>query len=129
MANIMLATGLIVAYGYFIEAFMAFYSGDIFERYMMMNRAFGPYGWVFWTLMVFNVLVPQTLWSARMRRNTVGIVIVALFIYAGVWIEGCVIIVTRLTSNITSSAMHLSSTTKCAWMTLFGSVHQSLTLH
>ena len=32
MANIMLATGMIVAYGYFIEAFMAWYSGDIFEH-------------------------------------------------------------------------------------------------
>src|SRR5207249_8158069 len=83
MANIMLATGMIVAYGYFIEAFMAWYSGDIFERYMMMNRAFGPYGWVFWTLMVFNVLVPQALWSARIRRNTVALFIVALFINAG----------------------------------------------
>ena len=63
MANIMLATGMIVAYGYFIEAFMAWYSGDIFEIYMMMNRAFGPYGWVFWLLMLCNVLVPQALWS------------------------------------------------------------------
>ena len=44
----MLATGMMVAYGYIIEAFMAWYSGDIFERYMMANRAFGPYGWVFW---------------------------------------------------------------------------------
>ncbi len=69
MANIMLATGMIVAYGYFIEAFMAWYSGDIFEIYMMINRAFGPYGWVFWLLMLCNVLVPQALWSARIRRN------------------------------------------------------------
>src|SRR5207302_10024998 len=91
MANVMFATGLMVAYGYFIEAFMAFYSGDIFERYMMTNRAFGPYGWVFWTLMVFNVLVPQTLWSARIRRNTVALFIVALFINAGMWIERFVI--------------------------------------
>src|SRR5438477_504153 len=118
MANIMLATGLIVAYGYFIEAFMAFYSGDIFERYMMMNRAFGPYGWVFWTLMVFNVLVPQTLWSARIRRNTVALFIVALFINAGMWIERFVIVVTSLTRDFTPSAWHMYSPTKWDWMTL-----------
>src|SRR5205807_1062059 len=63
MANVMLVTGLIVAYGYFIEAFMSWYSGDIFDQYMMTNRAFGPYGWIFWALMFFNVLVPQALWS------------------------------------------------------------------
>src|SRR6184192_775902 len=128
MANIMLATGLIVAYGYFIEAFMAFYSGDIFERYMMMNRAFGPYGWVFWTLMVFNVLVPQTLWSARIRRNTVALFIVALFINAGMWIERFVIVVTSLTRDFTPSAWHMYSPTKWDWMTLFGSVGLFLTL-
>ncbi len=69
MANIMLVTGMIVAYGYFIEAFMAWYSGDIFEIYMMTNRTLGPYGWVFWVLMLCNVFVPQALWSARIRRN------------------------------------------------------------
>ena len=52
MANIMFATGLMVAYGYVIEAFMSWYSGDIFEEYMMVNRAFGPYGWIFWVLML-----------------------------------------------------------------------------
>src|SRR3954462_4823187 len=83
MANIMLVTGMIVAYGYFIEAFMAWYSGDIFEIYMMMNRAFGPYGWVFWLLMLCNVLVPQALWSARIRRNPLLLFVVALFINVG----------------------------------------------
>ena len=28
MANIMLATGMMVAYGYIMEAFMAWYSGE-----------------------------------------------------------------------------------------------------
>jgi molybdopterin-containing oxidoreductase family membrane subunit len=37
MAIVMLATGMIVAYGYLMETFMAWYSGDIFEKYMMMN--------------------------------------------------------------------------------------------
>src|SRR5438093_8475814 len=35
MAKITLATSLIVAYGYGVEAFMAFYSGNVYERYMI----------------------------------------------------------------------------------------------
>src|SRR5436189_4254881 len=128
MANIMLVTGMIVTYGYFIEAFMAWYSGDIFEQYMMMNRAFGPYGWVFWTLMVFNVLVPQALWSAGIRRTPVTLFIVALFINAGMWIERFVIVVTSLNRDFTPSAWHMFSPTKWDWMTLFGSVGLFLTL-
>ena len=34
MAKVMLATGLIVAYGYLMEAFMAWYSGNVYERFM-----------------------------------------------------------------------------------------------
>ncbi len=45
MAKVMLATGLIVGYGYMIEAFMAWYSGNTYERFMMWNRMTGPMGW------------------------------------------------------------------------------------
>ncbi len=45
MAKVMLATGLIVAYGYVIEVFIAWYSGNEYERFMMANRVFGPYRW------------------------------------------------------------------------------------
>jgi hypothetical protein len=128
MANIMLATGMIVAYGYFIEAFMAWYSGDIFERYMMMNRAFGPYGWVFWALMLFNVIVPQALWSARIRRNPLTLFIVALFINVGMWIERFVIVITSLNRDFTPSAWRMFFPTQWDWMTLFGSVGLFLTL-
>src|SRR5213595_3164158 len=80
MANVMFVTGLMVSYGYFIEAFMSWYSGDIFEEYMMTNRALGPYGWIFWALIFFNVLVPQSLWSANIRRNPFLLFLVALSI-------------------------------------------------
>src|SRR5213080_2829335 len=41
MAKVMLVTGLIVAYGYTIEAFTAWYSGDKYEGFMMWNRLTG----------------------------------------------------------------------------------------
>ncbi len=79
MANVMLTVGLIVAYGYMCEAFFAWFSGDIYERYQAYNRAFGPYGWSYWLLMLSNILVPQALWSRRVRTNPVLLFIVALF--------------------------------------------------
>ena len=59
MGEVMLATGLIVAYGYLMETFMAWYSGNIYEQYMMWNRMFGPYWYMYWALILFNILVPQ----------------------------------------------------------------------
>ena len=42
MAKVMLVTGLIVAYGYLTEAFIAWYSGDKFEVFVPCNRDHGP---------------------------------------------------------------------------------------
>jgi molybdopterin-containing oxidoreductase family membrane subunit len=128
MANIMFVTGLMVSYGYLIEAFMSWYSGDIFEQYMMTNRAFGPYGWVFWVLMAFNVVIPQALWSARIRRNPITLFIVALFINAGMWIERFVIVITSLHRDFMPSAWGMFYPTFWDWSVLFGSVGLFLTL-
>jgi molybdopterin-containing oxidoreductase family membrane subunit len=128
MANIMFVTGLMVSYGYLIEAFMSWYSGDIFEQYMMTNRAFGPYGWVFWVLMAFNVVIPQALWSARIRRNPITLFMVALFINAGMWIERFVIVITSLHRDFMPSAWGMFYPTFWDWSVLFGSVGLFLTL-
>jgi len=128
MANVMLATGMMVAYGYFIEAYMAWYSGDIFERYMMMNRAFGPYGWIFWALMLTNVVIPQLLWNRRIRTSPLGLWLVALSINVGMWVERFVIVVTSLHRDFVPSSWRMYYPTKWDWMVLFGSVGLFLTL-
>src|SRR5713101_3633563 len=67
MAKVMLATGLIVGYGYMIEAFMGWYSADKYEQYAIWNRMTGPYWPVFWSLMLCNIVTPQFLWFKRIR--------------------------------------------------------------
>ena len=62
MAKVMLATGLIVAYGYIMEAFFGWYSGNIYERFMIYNRMTGPYWWVYWSLILCNVPAPKIFW-------------------------------------------------------------------
>ncbi len=128
MANVMFVTGLMVTYGYLIETFMAWYSGDLFEQYMMWNRAFGPYGWIFFALVLCNVLIPQFLWSRRIRRNPVTLFVVALFINLGMWLERFVIVITSLHRDFMPSAWGMFYPTFWDWATLFGSVGLFLTL-
>jgi len=128
MANVMLATGMMVAYGYLMEAFMAWYSGDIFEQSMMANRAFGPYGWIFWALLLFNVLAPQALWSKRVRTNLTALFFVALSVNLGMWLERFVIVVTSLHRDFLPSSWGMYRPTFWDAATLFGSVGLFLTL-
>ncbi|MCE9613492.1 MAG: polysulfide reductase NrfD [Lentisphaerae bacterium] len=104
MAKVMLATGLIVIYGYAMEGFMAWYSGSPNERFMMYNRLFGPYGYTYWLLLLCNFVAVQFLWSPRIRRSTLGLFIVAMFVNVGMWLERFVIIVTSLSRDFLPSS-------------------------
>jgi Ni/Fe-hydrogenase subunit HybB-like protein len=111
MGIVMLATGMIVAYGYLMETFMAWYSGDIFEKYMMMNRMFGPYGWLYWLLILFNILIPQTLWVRSLQTNPWVLFFIAIAVNIGMWLERYVIVVVSLHRDFMPSAWGMYSGT------------------
>ena len=86
MARVMLATGLIVAYGYMVEAFMAWYSASPFEGSMMTNRMMGPYAFWYWMLILCNILIPQLLWFQRLRAKVPLLFVIAIIINIGMWL-------------------------------------------
>ncbi len=92
MAKIMLATGLIVFYGYLCEVYYAWYAGTLWESYLLKNRMQGPYAWAFWSLWFCNGIVPQLLWSQKIRSNLTALIIISQFVSIGMWLERFVII-------------------------------------
>ncbi|HUR45360.1 MAG TPA: NrfD/PsrC family molybdoenzyme membrane anchor subunit [Candidatus Saccharimonadales bacterium] len=128
MANVMLATGMMVSYGYLMEAFMSWYSGEVSEQYMMMNRAFGPYAWAFWALILTNVLIPQALWSKRVRRSEWLLFFVALSVNVGMWLERFVIVITSLHRDYVPSSWRNYWPTMWDWATFAGTIGLFLTL-
>jgi molybdopterin-containing oxidoreductase family membrane subunit len=128
MGEVMLATGLIVAYGYLMETFTAWYSGNLYERAMMLNRMFGPYGYMFWALMLFNVLVPQGLWFQRVRTNVPALFGIAICINIGMWLERYVIVVVSLSRDFMPSAWGMYSGTVWDYAIFTGSIGLFLAL-
>ncbi|MBV8275251.1 MAG: polysulfide reductase NrfD, partial [Verrucomicrobia bacterium] len=122
MAGVMLATGLMVGYGYIMETFTGWYSGDIFEQYLVINRAIGPYGWTYWLLLTVNIVIPQLLWIRRVRSNPVSLFAVALSINVGMWLERFVIVIVSLHRDFLPSSWGIYAPTGWDWLILFGSV-------
>jgi Ni/Fe-hydrogenase subunit HybB-like protein len=122
MGKVILATGLIVAYGYTLEAFFAWYSGNEFESFMMKNRATGPYGWTYWALILCNVIVPQFLWSGRVRSNVAALFTIAMFVNVGMWLERFVIIVTSLHRDFLPSSWGMYQPSKWDGLMYFGTI-------
>jgi molybdopterin-containing oxidoreductase family membrane subunit len=108
MAKIILLTGSIVAYAYAMEFFIAWYSGNQYEKFAFYNRIFGPYWWYWWVGMLFcNTLSPQLFWFRWCRRNIFVVYFVCMCVNAGMWFERFIIIVGGLHRDFLPSAWGL----------------------
>jgi molybdopterin-containing oxidoreductase family membrane subunit len=122
MARIMLATGLIVAYGYIMEMFTAWYSNDTYEIYLAWNRLHGPYSFLYYLLILCNILTPQLLWFKTMRTSPIPLFCIAIVVNIGMWLERFVIVVISLHRDFLPSSWGRYNGTIWDWATLFGSM-------
>jgi molybdopterin-containing oxidoreductase family membrane subunit len=122
MAKLLLGTGLIVAYGYLMENFMAWYGGDPLEKAMTVDRWSGSYRCLYWIVIACNVLAPQVFWFRRARQNVPLLFVTALVVNVGMWAERFIIVVQSLHRDFLPSAWRLYSPTIWDWATLLGSI-------
>jgi molybdopterin-containing oxidoreductase family membrane subunit len=122
MAKVMLVTGLIVAYGYTVEAFIAWYSGSAYEGFMILNRFTGPYAPFYWALISCNVVIPQMLWLKSVRTNVPLLFVLSLIVNVGMWLERFIIIVTSLHRDFLPSSWGMFKPTFWDYSTYFGTI-------
>src|SRR5690348_12801062 len=127
-AKLMLVTGLIVAYGYSIEAFIGWFSGDQFEWFVTKNRGAGPYFLAYWALILCNVITPQLLWFRQIRRSIIPLFIVSIIVNIGMWLERFVIVITSLHRDFLPSSWDMYYPTIWDWATFVGTMGLFLTL-
>ena len=120
MAKLMLATGLMVAYGYLTETFTGWYSGNQYEAYNLLNRLTGPYAPVYGVLLLCNILVPQALWSSGVRSKPILLFLISIVVNIGMWLERFVIIVVSLHRDFLPSSWGMFYPTIWDWLTLIG---------
>src|SRR3989440_5132237 len=97
MNKVMMATGMMVGFGYLMEHFIAWYSGNGYEFSVFYRvRQRGPFAPVYWLMISCNVLFPQILWFKKARTNLTLTWFLALLVNVGMWCERFVIIVTSL---------------------------------
>ena len=128
MAKILLLTGTIVGFCYATELFVAWYGGNLYERAAFWNRATGPYAWAYWTMITCNLLVPQTLWSRRVRASVPALFVISLLVNVGMWFERFVIIVTSLHRDFLPSSWSMYRPTVIEVAILIGSFGLFFTL-
>lgn len=99
MNKVILATGMMVGYAYGMEFFVAWYSGNPYEVFVFVNRAFGPYAWAYWTMIACNVIIPQLHWFHKVRTNVWATLAIGVVVNVGMWFERFVIICTSVSRD------------------------------
>jgi len=122
ISKVMLATGLMVLYGYGMEAFFAWYSANPYEGFMFLNRATGPYWWSYWALIFCNGVAPQLLWIKKVRTSPLILFILSIVINIGMWLERFVIVITSLHRDFLPSSWGMYAPTKFDWGLYVGTI-------
>jgi molybdopterin-containing oxidoreductase family membrane subunit len=115
MNKIILVTGSMVGFAYVTEWFIAWYGENPYERFVFLNRAFGPFYWAFWTMFICNVLVPQIFWFKRMRTTIPIMFVASLLVNVGMWFERFNIIVSSLHRDFLPSSWDYYKPTMYDW--------------
>ena len=108
MAKVMLATGLIVAYGYSTEIFMSWYSASHWEYFMMLVSC--------------NIALPQLMWLRRFRVNVGLMFLMSIIVNTGMWFERFVIVVTSMTRDYLPSSWGTYRATRWDYATFLGTL-------
>jgi len=121
-AKVMLATGLIVAYGYGIEAFMGWYSGNRYDSYLLWNRLHGPYHFWYFSLLACNIFIPQLLWIRKLRSSPLALFLISGVILVGMWLERFIIVVVSLSRDFLTSSFGMYYPTRWDWAIYIGTI-------
>lgn len=128
MAKVMIATSWIVAYGYLMEIFMAWYSSSAPEAFMIANRMTGPYAPLYWSLWITNIVAPQLFWIRRFRTGALWLFAISIVVNIGMWLERFIIVVTSLHRDFLPSSWGMFYPTVWDIATFVGTLGLFLTL-
>ncbi len=120
MAKFILATGTMVGYAYAMEFFVAWYSGNVLEWQIFIDRATGDYAWAYWTMVSCNLFIPQLLWFRWFRVNPMPLFAVSVAVNLGMWFERFVIIVQSLARDNLPASWGNFYPTWVDWLQMIG---------
>src|SRR5450432_2810330 len=121
-AMVMLATGLIVGYGYAMEAFLNWYSGNRYDSFLQWNRLHGPYAPWYLLLLFCNIVLPQILWIRKFRTNSIWLFLISLDVLVGMWLERFIIVIVSLHRDFLNSSWGMYYPTRWDWAIFMGTL-------
>ncbi|MBO9602757.1 MAG: polysulfide reductase NrfD [Novosphingobium sp.] len=124
---LLLATGLLTAYGYLAEAWTAAWAGGR-ELQTLLDRFAGPYAWSYWGAVLANFGPLQLLWWKRWRTTPLVLFAIGTSAAVGMWCERYMLVVSSLYHDWLESSEGLFHATFWDWSLYAGTIGLFFTL-
>jgi molybdopterin-containing oxidoreductase family membrane subunit len=122
MAKILLAASVIMTLSYATEWFSAWYGGEAAERRLVAFAFGGDYRLLYWTMLVCNCAIAHVFWFPAIRRSIAAVVVIAVLINVGMWLERLLIVLNTLSRGYAIGMWRLFAPTIWDFLLLFGSL-------
>ncbi|MFZ5911061.1 MAG: NrfD/PsrC family molybdoenzyme membrane anchor subunit [Chloroflexota bacterium] len=100
IGKLMLIISMSWAYFFFNDYMVQWYGGDKYTDYLLHWHEAGPLGWMWFAMLVVNILIPwAVLWNKKWRSNPWLVSVVGLLINVGMYFERYIIVPISLTIN------------------------------
>ncbi|MFO7923301.1 MAG: NrfD/PsrC family molybdoenzyme membrane anchor subunit [Bacteroidales bacterium] len=105
ICRVLIFGSMVIGLAYATELFIAWYSGSEYEFFTFFkSRATGKYSTAFWIMVVCNAIIPQFLWSRRVRGSLTWMLVISVIINLGMWYERFVILISSLAQDYLPSS-------------------------
>ena len=121
VAKTIIFTGLIVAFAYGTEFFIAWYSHNPVEMAVFQYRPTGDYAAGFWIMVVCNTVVPLLFFFKAIRTRIGWLFGISILVNIGMWYERFVIIITSVAHDFIPYAWGLYHPTAVEFGIMLGS--------
>ena len=97
LGKLLLAMSLIWFYFVFAESLTIWYGNEPSEMTVFWVTRSGQFSWLFWTMVICNVIIPAPILSVKRLRSKIGWTVVASIpVIVGMWLERFLIVVPSL---------------------------------
>jgi Ni/Fe-hydrogenase subunit HybB-like protein len=96
LGKLLLVMSLLWFYFNFAEALTAWYGNETSEIAVLWSKMEGPFAPLFWTMVVFNFVIPVPILAIKKLRTITGTCIASATVIVGMWLERFLIVVPSL---------------------------------
>lgn len=122
LGNLLLLMSLLWFYFTFSEYLTGFFGHEPFEMEVFRYKFAGPYALFFWTMVTCNFVLPVTLLIFKKKHTIAKVLIAAVAVVIGMWLERLIIVIPTLANTHLPSPVGIYIPSLVEWSLFVGGI-------